>query len=175
MSFMRPEALSSLNRWRDVLIALALITLGAWMFATKLGVPSAAGAVLILLSLAFGWTGYRRARFTTKGDGPGVVELDERQISYLGPLNGGSLAIETITRITIQSSLNRLKEPQQHWQLESSDGEMLRIPSSAKNAQALFDAVTSLDGVNYDQAIKAMQATHADLFLVWQKDKRRLH
>ena len=175
MSFMRPEATASLHRWRDVIVAIAAIALGTWMFTTKLGVPSAAGAFLILLGLALGWTGYRRARFTTKGDGPGVVELDERQISYFGPIDGGSLAIASLTRITIQSSLNRLKQPQQHWQLEADTGEMLRIPSSAKNAQALFDAVTALDGVNYDQAIKAMQAGKADMFLVWQKDKRRLH
>jgi len=175
MSFMRAEATASLYRWRDVIVAAGMITLGSWMFATKLGVPSVAGGVLAIAGLALGWTGYRRARFTTSGDGPGVVELDERQISYFGPTDGGSLAIASLTRITIQSSLNRLKQPQQHWQLESDTGDMLRIPSSAKNAQALFDAVTALDGVNYDQAIKAMQATKADLFLVWQKDKRRLH
>ncbi|WP_420862232.1 hypothetical protein [Algirhabdus cladophorae] len=175
MSFVRPDAMAQVMRWRDVLIAAGFAALGIWMFATKLGVPKVAGAILFLAAMALAWTGVRRARFIGKGDGPGVVELDERQINYFGPMGGGSLAVEALQRITIQTGLDRAKQPQRYWLLEGLNGDTLRIPSSAKNAQALFDAVTALNGVNYDQAIKALQATSTDQFLVWQKDKRRLH
>jgi len=175
MSFVRPEAMAQVIRWRDVLVAAALAALGIWMFATKMGVPKVAGGLLILVAVALAWTGIRRARFVGKGDGPGVVELDERQISYFGPLGGGSLAVDSLQRITIQTGLDRDKQPQRYWLLEGQNGDTLRIPASAKNAQALFDAVTALNGVNYDQAIKALQATQTDHFMVWQKDKRRLH
>lgn len=175
MSFIRPEAMAEVIRWRDVIVAAALASLGTWMFVTKLGVPKVAGGILVVAALALAWTGIRRARFVGKGDGPGVVELDERQISYFGPHSGGSLAVDGLQRITIQTGLNRAGEAQRYWLLEGLNGDALRIPSSAKNAQALFDAVTALSGVNYDQAIKALQATQTDQFLVWQKDKRRLH
>ena len=86
----RPEAQAALWRLREVFAAVGLALLGLWLATLGGFVLVPLGGILIVLAAGFGLLAWRRLRFAQSGDAPGVVELDEGQISYFGPDVGGS-------------------------------------------------------------------------------------
>ena len=59
-----------------------------------------AGAALVALAAGLALTAWRRLRFAQGGEAPGVVEVDEGQIGYLGPGIGGFVALLDLVEIT---------------------------------------------------------------------------
>jgi hypothetical protein len=51
----------------------------------------------------------------------------------------------------------------------------LSVPGDAEGTDALFDALVALPGINYSQAEAAMQGKDSDIFLIWQRDRAKLH
>jgi hypothetical protein len=49
------------------------------------------------------------------------------------------------------------------------------VPGDAEGTGKLFDALVALPGVNYAQAEAASQGCGPDLFLIWQRNRRKLH
>ena len=88
MSFVRPEAAQALLRWREVLVGLAVVGLGVWWYLGAFGIWRWVAVALIAAGGAITWEGIRRARFAPGSGGAGVVEVDERQITYFGPTEG---------------------------------------------------------------------------------------
>ena len=101
MSFVRPEVQAALTRWREALVGAALLILGAWLAATSLGLPYLLGLVMAPLGAVLIFTGLRRGRFQPGTGAPGVVDVDERQITYFGPEAGGAVSLDALTRVTI--------------------------------------------------------------------------
>ncbi|MGB5869673.1 MAG: hypothetical protein WBH04_05715 [Albidovulum sp.] len=161
MSFLRPEAVAVLTRWKEVGAAVAAIGFGLWLLA--LGgyffVPLGA-AVLVL---ATGWLviALRRLRFQRPVGAPGVVEVDEGQVGYLGPNFGGYLALRELAELR----MIRL-QGQRHWRLRQADGQVLIIPTNAAGAEQLFDAFATLPGADMSVIAAALDG-HADTQLLW--------
>ncbi len=93
MSFLSPQAQSFLTRWREAAAAGLLGLIGVrllWQGGYFLGPLGTA-----VLVLALGWLtlAVRRMQFQRAGDAPGLVEIDEGQIGYLGPTFGGYVAV----------------------------------------------------------------------------------
>ncbi len=166
MSFIRPEAQAALMRWREFVIGMGLDLAG---LVTVFG-PTRANLIFGVLLMSLGtvlmFVGLQRARFRSTGGGAGVVDVDERQISYFGPAAGGVVALEDLTRIAVV--------PPHSWELTDIFGKSLEIPVNAEGAEALFDAFAALPGVSAARLADATRVRPVARTSVWEKPHKRL-
>ena len=175
MSFVRTEAMATLLRWREPLIGGAVLLVSFYGAFTSFGVLRWLSYLGMAIGAALIWEGIRRARFPAGAGGPGVVELDERQITYFGPTGGAAISLDDVARIEIITTAAGPLDSDLYWLFSANDGGHLRIPGDAQGAQVLFDALAMLPGVDYDAAIRAAGTTEARHFTIWQKRHRQLH
>jgi hypothetical protein len=151
MSFIRAEARAALWQWREVIAASFLGAFGLWLMALGGFLLLPLGAIIALLALAFGLLALRRLRFAQTGDAPGVVELDEGQISYFGPSFGGALALRELEELRLITHHGH-----RMWRLRQTDGQTLLIPVEALGADRLFDAFAALPGMDTGALVAAL-------------------
>ncbi len=174
MSFVRPEARAAIWRWREALVALAVLALGAyWAFGTGALLHwigyfvLAAGGVLLV-------TGLQRGRFRGSQNGPGVVHVDEGAVAYFGPLSGGAVALREMTALTLDPTG---KPP--HWVLSQPGQADLYIPLTASGAETLFDAFSSLPGFQTEKMLTEMKREAEQPVTIWHRagtgKSKRLH
>ena len=166
MSFIRPEARETLMRWREVIAGTAFDFVG---MATVLG-PTRAHLIFGILMMGLGtaliYVGVQRGRFRANGGGAGIVDVDERQISYFGPHDGGVVALEDLIRISTV--------PRHSWELVDVQGTRVTIPVDAEGTEALFDAFSALPGLSTSRLADAARVRPVDRTTVWEKPLRRL-
>ncbi|MHA7888596.1 hypothetical protein [Roseicyclus sp.] len=162
--FLRPEAAATLTRWREVLVALAVMVLGLWIAARPGLILQGAGYALMLAAAVALIPAIRRARFAAEGEGPGVVQVVEGRILYMGPQTGGAVSIGELTSL----SLRRDHEGNAAWLLHEP-GQMLVIPVNAAGAEALFDAFTALPGLGSQRLLAARQGLRAGTQTLWRR------
>jgi hypothetical protein len=173
MSFIRPEVRRELRRWREALVAGAVAGLGLWWALTGLGLIKWVGWALAVTGGAMLWAGIQRARFHGGHGGLGVVEVDERQIAYLAPVGGGIASLDFITEVSLGPDRAGLPV----WRFRSGS-ETLTIPTSAEGTGQLFEALTSLPGVDIEAAIRASRGRPTHETVIWRRrapDTRVLH
>lgn len=166
----RPEAAQALYRWRDVLAGGALAILGGWWGLTTFGPLSWLGWGLLLAGGALIWTGIRRARFWMGQGGPGVVKIDEGAIAWMGPFEGGVVALSELDRL----ELDPTRQPPA-WRLFAPGQAPLIIPVNAEGADALFDAFAQLPQLNTAKLLSELRAGATSPVVIWQKTPPRLH
>ena len=115
--------------------------------------------------------GIQRARFRQGGQGPGVVQVAERRLAYMGPLNGGQMDIANLIRLELDPSAY----PSATWVLTEIGGDSLSIPVDAQNAEALFDLFSSLKGIQTAALLDALSQTPDVRVTVWEKTPTLLH
>ena len=169
----RPEAWAVLMRWRDVAIGVALFSLGLWWAFTSFDLLFYLSFPVILLGAVIIWIGLRRARFPAARGGAGVVDVDERQITYFSANAGGAVSIDALVRVEVRS-LGRGHDGLT-WIFHSDAAPPLLVPGNAANAESLFDALAALTRVDYAAATRAGEAREPGLHLIWQKQRGRLH
>jgi len=170
MSFIRPEAAAGLRRWREVIAAGAVLALGIWWGLTALGLLSWIGWALVIGGGAMLWAAIQRARFYAGHGGLGLVEVDERQITYLAPAGGGIASLDHLTEVSLGPDRAGLPV----WRFRTGD-EILTIPTSAEGTAALFDALTALPGIDIEAAIRASRTRTPHRVVIWTRPDRRLH
>ncbi len=170
MSFVRPEAMQSLTRWREVLIGGAVLVLGAWWVLGTGGLLHWIGYAVAAVGLALIAAGIQRARFRGARGGAGVVQVDEGQIAYFGPLTGGAVARSEMTALLIDPT----GKPA-HWVLRQPGQPDLHIPVNAEGAEALFDAFAALPGLRTEYMLSQMSASGDQAVVIWQKRTVMLH
>lgn len=164
-SFFRPEALAAVARWREVIVAAVVIALGLWIAAKPGGmIVTGFGYVLIGLGAVAMVPAVRRARFITGGDGPGVVQVDERRILFMGPETGGAMALDDLSVLSVR----RTRDGKSAWVL-ADDTQLLVIPVDASGADALFDAFAALPGLDIDRLIAAVQSRTEGSQRLWAR------
>ena len=175
MSLIRPEVRAALWRWREVLIGAGVTALGAnWAF-TSYGLLGWLGWPVLIVGLGFLVAGLQRARVKPRSGGPGMIELDEGQLTYLHPENGLIVALPAVTRIEIETTGDGPFADDLYWRFFATGGQAARIPASAVGADRLFDALASFPGADYQMVIEASGSTSPHVFVIWQKEARRLH
>lgn len=170
MAFIRAEAATLIHKWKQVAFGGLIFLAGAYWAATSLGLAIAAGVMVAGMGVLIAHDGYRRMRFPHGVGGAGVVEVDERQITYLSGTGGNSVSLDMLQRVEAHRNMRGSIT----WVFFAEDG-MLNVPADAQGSEALFDAMVALPGVNYAQAEAAAQGQGPDLFLIWQRDRTKLH
>lgn len=151
MSFIRPELTEHLFRWREVIAALALAVLGAWIAWQGGYLLLPLGLALAALGLGWAVTAVRRLRFRQDADAPGFVRVTEAQIAYMGPRVGGFIGLPDLSEIRLLTLRGR-----RIWKLRQGDGQLLHIPVEAHGAEALFDAFAALPGIDMGALVAAL-------------------
>ncbi|MBM7066062.1 hypothetical protein [Actibacterium sp. 188UL27-1] len=165
MSFIRPELRDGLVRWREVIIATGAAGFGLLLYSQGGYVFGVLGILLMIGGGAGVWVALRRMRFAADGSAPGLVEIDEGRITYLGPYGGGVAELDLLTRILINHDT-----AQPGWVLHSGDGSVLTVPLAAEGAEALFDALSALPGFSARTALRARSDEANAQTPVWSKD-----
>lgn len=168
MSFVRPQARAALWRWREVLAGALLLALGLWWGFGAIGwMINWLGHAVALMGAALLILGLQRARFREGADGPGVVQIVEGRVGYFGPLTGGAVDIADLSRL----SLDRRMHPA-HWVLEQPGQDPLHIPVTAKGAEQLFDAFTTLPGLRTEYMLRELRSDTSSESVIWQRAAR---
>ena len=164
----RPEALARLRKWREALIGGGLMAAGLWQMLQPGLILPGLGALLALAGLSLGLVGLRRIRFRAGGEGPGIVQVVEGQISYFGPHGGGFMALDEITRLWLSADGT-------DWLIRAQDGRHLSVPRAARGAEALFDTFATLEGLDIAQLLRRIEAAPSLTDqLIWQRKARML-
>ena len=165
MSFIRPEVRAALYRWRETLAGVAVVLVGLSWITGPGGLLGWLGWAMIPLGAVLIFIGIQRGRFRNSEQGPGVVNVDEGQITYFGPLTGGTVALRELQRL----SLDRQMFPA-HWRLEPRDDEApLLIPVNAAGSEALFDAFAALPGLRTERMLFELRKTRHDAVVIWER------
>jgi hypothetical protein len=149
----RPEAQDWLWRHREVIATLALAALGLRLMWLGGWVLVPAGAALLAVGAALGLSAVRRLRFAQVVAAPGMVEVDEGRVGYLGPAFGGYVALPDLTELRLVTIHRR-----RLWRLKQADGQALLIPVDAAGVERLFDAFVSLPGMDTAALVAALDA-----------------
>lgn len=169
--FIRPEMKARLWRWREALVGTGVALFGVWVASTTIGFVSIIGSGLAIVGALLVFSGVQRARFRVGIDGAGVVQVDERQVTYFGPTDGGAVSIETLTRVELRPMLGGTHA----WVLFDTAGAPLIIPTNAEHADSLFDVFGVLDKFETQKMLNALNERPAQSVVIWQKVTTRLH
>lgn len=170
MSFLRPDAVRVLSVWLEsIFIAVGLILFGflTWR-STGAILPLIYGAITIVSAVLL-FVAIRRARIS----GPttvnsGYVEIDERQISYFYLGQSWSVSLNDLTSVVIETTNDGPAADDVFWVIRDQFGSVVRIPNTAGGHENLFDAVSALNGVSFEQITKAMASTTPAIFTIWR-------
>lgn len=156
MSLIRANLAASLYRLREPIAAGGVAALGLWI-ATLGGlffVPL--GLLVAALGAGVGVIALRRLQFAASGEAPGVVEVVEGQIAYLGPEMGGMVGLPDLVELRLLTLRGR-----KFWRLKQADGQALLIPVEAAGAERLYDAFASLPGIDTAALVAALHPARA--------------
>ncbi len=168
MSLIRSDARKVLWRLREVLAGGALIALGLYWALGLIGILSLVGYAVLVLGVGLLALGLQRARFRTDDDGPGVVQVDEGQISYFGPLSGGVVALADLERLT----LDQTSTPP-HWVLDQDGQPPVYVPLNAAGAETLFDAYATLPGLRTERMLGELRRATPHAVVIWERSPLR--
>lgn len=163
MSLLRPEAMAFLARWREVAAAGGAVLAGLWLMSLGGWVLQPLGLILAALALGWGLIALRRLRFQRRVAAPGLVEVDEGQVGFLGPTFGGYLSLRELTEIRLVDLHGK-----RHWRIRQVDGQVLLIPIAAQGADKLFDAFAALPGIEMARLAAALDAP-AEAGVIWSR------
>lgn len=159
---MRRELREALRRGREALAGLGVVLFALWWGIGTFGLTRWLAVALGLFGLALVWTGLQRLRFARGGEGPGVVEVDERRLTYWGPLAGGRVDLDELLRLELDPGARPAR-----WVLTPRAGEPLVVPVDARGAEALLDLFTALPGLRTEALLAALARTEGPVVTLW--------
>ncbi len=151
----------------------AVLVFALWLYLRADATGNAAllviASILIGGSFALLFLAIRRVRLHTEKHGFGVVEVEERKITYFGPDTGGAVSLDDLSKVEIVSARAAGYVDVTYWQLTDRWGNVLIIPAGAEGSDAMVDSFAALSGVKYDLIIAAMAAADEAVFTIWKK------
>jgi hypothetical protein len=168
MTFFRPEAQAAVWRWREVLFGLGAGLFGVWLIVGPGFLLAILGYAFVVAGAALVWLGIQRSRFRGADGGAGAVQVDEGQVSYFGPLTGGSVALRELQTLTLDGTLFPA-----HWRLSQEGSPPLLIPVNAAGSEALFDAFATLPGLKTERMLSTLNANPHQAVVIWHRGRLR--
>lgn len=169
--FIRPELKAAAWRLRDVLTAVCICGLGAWLVYGGRGVLPWLGWIFLALGVALLIAGIQRTRFRQGDDGPGVVQITERRLAYFGPLDGGVVDINDISMLAFDPG----GHPAPHWVITGPENRQIAIPTTAKRAELLFDTFSSLPDIKTERLLAVLSDPPDQRVVLWSRPRHLLH
>lgn len=169
--FFRPEAKATIWRFRDVWGALLVLALGVWWSITGLGFVTWLGYIIAAIGVMLLVAGIQRGRFRQGSDGPGIVQITERRLAYFGPLDGGVMDINDMSRL----SFDPTGHPAPYWVLTGPEARNIAIPTTATGAEALFDVFSALPDLKTEKLLGVLSDPPAQRVVIWQRPVHLLH
>ncbi|KIN62122.1 hypothetical protein Z946_978 [Sulfitobacter noctilucicola] len=164
MTFFRPEARAALWRWREMIAGLCCAAIGIWLVLGPGFLLAVLGYAMLGVGGVLAWLGYQRGRFRSPDGGAGAVQVDEGQVTYYGPLTGGSVDLREMDSLTLEGSMFPA-----HWRLAQRGQTPLLIPVNAAGADALFDAFATLPGLRTERMLATLKADPHQAVVIWQR------
>lgn len=171
MELLRPEIKEGIWRWREALIGFAVSMLGLFWAINGIGFMTIVGTSLAIAGALLVFAGIQRARFRVGAGGTGIVHVDEGQVTYYGPVDGGTVSVAGLTRVELDAG----KKPSSEWVLHEPNVAPLRIPTNAEGAEALFDVFSALEGLQTEKMLSALQNLAGRQVVIWQSKPVTLH
>ena len=168
MQFLRPEIGEAVSRFREAIAGVAVSLLGVYWALNAQGLLAIIGTSLAVAGALLVFAGIQRGRFRTGAGGPGIVSVDEGQVTYYGPFEGGSVVIGQLDRVEFDATAR----PNAAWILHDPVSGPLRIPVNAEGADALFDVFSTLDGLQTERMLAVMQSPRREQVVIWQAAER---
>ena len=165
MGLIREEVIAAAHRGRELIAAGVVALAGLWLMWLGGYLLFPVGAVILAICAVWAVQTWRRLRFSQDLAAPGMVEVDEGQVGYLGPTFGGFVALPDLTEVRLLTM-----QGQRLWRLKQSDGQALLIPVSAAGADRLFDAFASLPGMDSQTLVAAAGGHRAD-GVIWRRGR----
>jgi hypothetical protein len=163
--FFRPEAKALIWRFRDVWGALVVLALGVYWAITGLGFVTWLGYIIAAVGVMLLVAGVQRGRFRQGSDGPGIVQITERRLAYFGPLSGGVMDINDLSRL----SFDPTGHPAPYWVLTGPEADDIAIPTTATGAEALFDTFSSLPGIKTEAILGVLSDPPEHRVVIWSR------
>lgn len=165
MGLIRDDLLAAARRGRELIAAGLVALAGLWLMWLGGYLLFPVGTLILAICAVWAVQTWRRLRFSQDQGAPGMVEVDEGQVGYLGPTFGGFVALPELTELRILTL-----QGQRLWRLKQSDGQALLIPVSAAGADRLFDAFASLPGMDSQALVAAAEGKAGD-GVVWRRGR----
>ncbi len=173
MSFVRPEISRAILRWFETAVyTAATVLILWWLTGVAVDVYWRTGLMLAVGFIGFWLTraAYLSARASAGRDGPGMVLIDERRITYLGPELGGFASINALEAIEVWAPDPPYYQYTSCWILRHEESDQgLIIPTNAEGASGLIDAFSALPGFEADKAVAALSAEEGSVATVWRR------
>jgi len=99
------------------------------------------------------------------------VQIRERRFAYFGPLDGGVMDVDDLSKLEIDPS----SHPAPSWVLTGVGGQRLAIPINATGAEELFDVFAALPNIQTNVVLDVLSRTPDARVTVWQRTKPLLH
>lgn len=167
--FVRPELAATFARYREAGIGAGLALAGLYGMATQHGLAFYLSLLALPAGLALLWEGVQRARLPSGGTGPGVVEVDERQITYFGPDGGMAVSVDALIRVEVVTNDLGPFASDLFWVFHSEGAPPLVVPGDAAGADQIHDALTALPGMDFRRVAQAAGSVSPGSFVVWQR------
>jgi len=164
VSFVRPGAAALLARHAELLVAAGVVAAGLWLARHGGPLFGLLGGGLAAVGAGLGWIALARRRFAPSGAGPGLVEVVEGEVRYLGPGYGGTAALADLVEIRLLERRGR-----RVWRLAPEGAPPLYIPLEALGAEALFDLFATLPGLGAGRLVEALARPGTPDRLVWHR------
>jgi hypothetical protein len=171
MTFIRPELRQAIWRFREVIIGIAVSLLGLYWAINGLGFMQILGTSVAIAGALLVFAGIQRSRFRNAQGGRGLVHVDEGQVTYFGPYEGGSVVIAELARV----ELDPLARPVAEWVFHAPGAAPLRIPTNAEGAEALFDVFSNLEGLQMERMLAQIRRPPETRVVIWQAKSLALH
>ena len=147
----RDGAREALWRGREVIAAAFVVGFGLWVASHGGWVLIPFGGLIAAFGAGLGVQAWRRLLFAQGADAPGIVEVDEGQISYMGPQLGGFVNVPELVEVRLVTLRGR-----RLWRLKQADGQALLVPVDAAGAEGLFDVFATLPGMDMAAVLAAL-------------------
>lgn len=154
--------------WAEVLAAALLLLAGLWFVLLGGWFLVPLGGLTLMVAAVWAVQAWRRLRFAARAGTAGLVQVDEAQIAYFSASGGGFIALPDLSELRLVALGSA-----RMWRLKQTDGQALLIPVTATGAELLFDALSTLPGMDTGALVGALESPDAPaLRPIWTRAKR---
>ena len=158
----RADVWAMVLRGQEVILATLLAMFGLWLMILGGYILLPIGGAITALAASMAVLALRRLRFSRQRGAIGIIEVDEAQIGYFGPTEGGFISLQDM----VELRLLRVGGVDM-WRLKQSDGQTLLIPVAATGAERLFDAFAALPDMRTADLVQPL--ADADMRMIWRR------